>query len=88
LFRVREPSLPQSDHEWESTTLVEFGEDKLPVNSYFARRPERVLGRMTAGTGMYRGALIVQAGLDDAPSALDGVLRQIVTEARGAGAAG
>jgi len=55
IFRRREPGAPvaAASAGWESTRTVEIDGQAVRINSYLADHPERVLGELAVGQGMY-----------------------------------
>ena len=47
---------------WLQSTPMEIGEERLEVNAYFQARPDKVLGQIAVGHGLYGSANLVVAG--------------------------
>lgn len=53
IFRKRLPNEEPAPFDWEHTRTQQFEEGQASVNEYFTHHPERVLGQMQVGHGMY-----------------------------------
>lgn len=60
--------------------------DALDVNEYFDAHPDHILGRLTAGRGMYREHELTVEPTGPLAEQLDAALHRIVTDARSRGA--
>ena len=70
---------------WETTRDVDVDGGRARINRYFAEHPERVLGELSLGSGMYgQETLHVRPpdGLDDLPDRLAAQLAEITALAR------
>lgn len=97
ILRRRAPGEPPGSDEWVRTEQVPLGTGRVDtgdggteiarVNSYFLQHPDRVLGRMSLGHGMYGAStLIVRADdLTETGTRLAGALDDLVNRARTAG---
>jgi SAM-dependent methyltransferase len=90
ILRRREPDRPARDPGWETTRQLELDGQPVRLNRYLADHPERVLGELAVGHGMY-GADTLQVkawgALEDVPGQLRDALRGIAAEARESGQA-
>jgi SAM-dependent methyltransferase len=89
IFRRREPGAPAAAATagWESTRTVEIDGQPVRINSYLAERPERVLGELAVGQGMYSAQTLhvhPRGDLAAVPGQLRDALSQLVSEARAA----
>ncbi|MDJ0321957.1 helicase-related protein [Pseudarthrobacter sp. PS3-L1] len=87
IFRRREPGKEPASTLWETVSAREVDGTITRLNSYFDEHPERLLGELHVGNGMY-GAETLQLRTDDlsaVPARLETVLAQIVTEAKADG---
>jgi N12 class adenine-specific DNA methylase len=55
-LRKRRPGDPASGESWTGLATVQSDDGPIPVNEYFARHPEMMLGKMKLEGTMYRGA--------------------------------
>ncbi len=85
ILQRRDPDTAGLDAGWVDTQDVTFGEDTLPVNTYWVAHPELVLGTMGAGRGLYRDGELVVDGTGDVPIQLGEALTRIVRQAKAAG---
>lgn len=53
ILRRRVPGQPPADNDWELTTTQPADGGIVHINTYFAAHPERILGTLTVGSGMY-----------------------------------
>jgi N12 class adenine-specific DNA methylase len=89
IFRRREPGAPAASATagWESTRTVEIDGQPVRINSYLAERPERVLGELAVGQGMYSAQTLhvhPRGDLAAVPGQLRDALSQLTSEARAA----
>ncbi len=84
ILRRREPGAQPRDTSWESVAEVVVDGHPVRVNSYFVDRPERVLGDLHVGQGMYGDATLSVRAEDLAavPRRLRAQLHDVVREAR------
>ncbi|MDQ1308306.1 MAG: hypothetical protein QG671_4140, partial [Actinomycetota bacterium] len=59
LRRRTEARRPGDKPSWLHTEPMQIGDEEIEVNSYFAERPDRVLGQMAVGHGLYGPTLVV-----------------------------
>ncbi len=88
IFRRRQPQSPPRSTEWQTTQLVDVDGRAVRINSYLADHPDRILGELAVGHGMYSSdALLVRprGALDTLPAQLHDVLCTVVREARADG---
>ncbi|MGJ9401920.1 hypothetical protein [Arthrobacter sp. KK5.5] len=88
IFRRRLPGEEPGDRSWlESRPLGTAAGDEARINNYFAQNPDRVLGTLEVGNGMYGNATVtVRAqNLQTVPELLHGQLQDIATSAVAAG---
>ena len=85
ILRRREADRPASDTGWENTRQLDVDGQWVRLNAYLADHPERVLGELTVGHGMY-GAQTLQVRprgpLDRTPALVRDVLDDVLAEAR------
>ncbi|EMY32805.1 putative helicase [Arthrobacter crystallopoietes BAB-32] len=84
IFRKREPGTEPVSTLWETVTARSVDGQITRVNSYFDEYPERILGELHVGNGMY-GAETLQVITEDlarVPDELQSALDGIVAEAR------
>lgn len=87
IFRRREPDAPVASTAWETVTARKVDDHVVRVNSYFDHYPERILGELEIGHGMY-GADTVHIRADDlatTPGRLSDALANVVAAAHLAG---
>ncbi|MCD5342782.1 helicase [Arthrobacter sp. AK04] len=87
IFRRREAGQEPASTLWETVTARRIDGTITRLNSYFDEYPERLLGELHVGNGMY-GAETLQLTTDDlsaVPGQLDAALAGIVVEAKSAG---
>jgi hypothetical protein len=87
IFRRREAGQEPASTLWETVTARRIDGTITRLNSYFDEYPERLLGELHVGNGMY-GAETLQLTTDDlsaVPGRLDAALAGIVVEAKAAG---
>ncbi|UUL78008.1 hypothetical protein NG819_21905 (plasmid) [Pseudarthrobacter sp. Fe7] len=87
IFRRREPGQEPATILWETVTARQVDGTITRLNSYFDEYPERLLGDLHVGNGMY-GAETLQLTTDDlsaVPARLDAALADVVAEAKAAG---
>ncbi|AEV86815.1 F-box DNA helicase protein 1 [Actinoplanes sp. SE50] len=83
IFRRRGDHEPAAPFTWEYTRQVDVDDVTLPVNNYFVEQPQRVLGRLAAKDGLYRGdELTVTGDPAAAPDQLRDALAAIAAEAQ------
>ena len=88
ILRRRDPSGDVDAAGWETTREVDVDGGRARINRYFAEHPERVLGELSLGSGMYgQETLHVHPpdGLDDLPDRLAVQLAEITALARAHG---
>ena len=83
ILRRREPGRePDAGADWEQARMISLDGAQVPVNEYFLRHPENVLGEMAAVHGAYTaGDLVVTAAGETGP-ALAAALDRITVSAR------
>ncbi|HWI02805.1 MAG TPA: hypothetical protein VNT52_03115, partial [Acidimicrobiales bacterium] len=87
ILRRREPGRTARAESWERSVLLGVDGGEIPINEYFVRHRERVLGQLVAGGGQYSQVdLHVRADPNRplAPALAEG-LAAIVAEARAEG---
>lgn len=87
ILRRREPGREPAGEAWELTRPLDVATDAAQpdqANEYFLRHPERVLGEMTLGRGMYRDGEVLVHATGDTTADLVRVLGEVVNEARAA----
>ena len=87
IFRRREPGQEPATTLWETVTARQIDGTITRLNSYFDEYPERLLGELHVGNGMY-GAETLQLTAEDlsaVPARLNAALADIVAEAKAAG---
>ncbi|HKT04655.1 MAG TPA: DEAD/DEAH box helicase family protein, partial [Rugosimonospora sp.] len=77
IFRRREDDREPAPFDWEYTAAVDVEDVTLRVNAYFVAHPERVLGRLAVGDGLYRHDEVSVAG---DPAAAPAQLAQALAE--------
>ncbi|GLW34471.1 hypothetical protein [Actinoplanes regularis] len=83
IFRRRGDLEPAAPFAWEYTRQVDVDGVTLPINSYFAEQPHRVLGQLAAKDGLYRGdELTVTGDPAAAPAQLRDALAAITADAQ------
>ncbi len=83
VFRRRDDDTPPASTLWETVTARKVDDQAVRVNSYFDHYPQRVLGELGVGHGMYgEQTLHVRGDLDDVPGRLTGALDEVVQAAR------
>ena len=86
IFRRRESDREPAAFDWEYAHPVEVDSVAVNVNDYFTARPERVLGRLAVGDGLYRrDELSVAGDPDTAGTDLRRVLAAVAQEAHASG---
>jgi len=86
ILRRREPGRDPAPFDWEYTVPVDIDGTPVRINSYFAARPQQVLGQLTVGDGLYRhDEVSVSGDPAAAPVQLQAALAEIAAEARAAG---
>ena len=86
IFRRREDGRPPADEEWETVTPISVDGQTIKINAYFDHHPERVLGDLAVGQGMYgNDTLIVRGDLDRLDAELADAIDQVTFTARRAG---
>ncbi len=84
VFRRREDGTPPRDTVWETVTPRVVDGERVRINSYFDVHPERILGELRVGNGMY-GATTLSvhaADLSTVTQQLEEALAAIVAQAR------
>lgn len=84
IFRRREDGTAPRDLVWETVTPRVVDGERIRINSYFDAHPQRVLGEIHVGNGMY-GAATMQVVPDDLAATaqkLEAALDDIVALAR------
>ena len=87
IFRRREPGQEPASTLWETVTARQIDGTITRLNSYFDEHPDRLLGELHVGNGMY-GAETLQLTTDDlsaVPDRLNAVLADVVADAKTAG---
>jgi N12 class adenine-specific DNA methylase len=55
-LKKRQPGIQTAGHAWQQLGVVASEDGPIPVNEYYARNPERMLGTLKLEGTMYRGA--------------------------------
>ncbi|ACL42491.1 helicase domain protein (plasmid) [Pseudarthrobacter chlorophenolicus A6] len=87
IFRRREPGQEPATNLWETVTARQIEGTITRLNSYFDEYPERLLGELHVGNGMY-GDETLQLTTDDlsaVPARLNAALAGVVAEAKASG---
>ena len=74
ILRRRHPDEPARETSWETTRLVDVDGRQVRINSYLAEHPQRVLGELAVGQGMYGADTLhvhPRGNLEDTPGAAD-----------------
>ena len=85
ILRRRHPDEPARDASWETTRLIDVDGRQVRVNSYLAEHPQRVLGELAVGQGMYGADTLhvhSRGTLEDTPAQLTEALGELVDSAR------
>ncbi len=82
VFRKREQGEPARDTSWVDAQKMDVNGHQIPVNTYFAEHPEKILGEMTTGRGQFSAAELIVKGDRDAAPALKEALDGLVAEAK------
>ncbi|SDT36628.1 Adenine-specific DNA methylase, N12 class [Jiangella sp. DSM 45060] len=83
VFRRRDRDTPPRSTLWETVTARKVDGEIVRVNSYFDHHPERILGDLGVGLGMYGAqTLHVRADLAQTPARLAGALAGVAEAAR------
>ena len=83
ILRRREPGRePDVGVAWEQARMIGLDGAQVPVNEYFLRQPENVLGAMSAVHGAYRADDLVVTATGDTGPALAAALERITGSAR------
>jgi N12 class adenine-specific DNA methylase len=86
VFRRREDDRSPAPFDWEYTNLVDVDGTAVRINGYFAERPQRILGSLAVGDGLYRRDEVSVAGDPAAaPAQLREALAEIAREASESG---
>ena len=88
ILRRRDPGANPEPAGWETTRDVDVDGGRARINRYFADHPERVLGELSLGSGMYGQETLhvhLPDGLDDLPDRLAAQLAEITALARAHG---
>lgn len=81
MFRRREESEPAADQTWESVRPIDVDGHLIRVNNALLDRPDRILGDLSVGTGMYGSSTVhVRGNLDELGARLGTVLQKAVEE--------
>ena len=90
ILRRRHPDEPARETSWENTRLVDVDDRQVRINSYLAEHPQRVLGELAVGQGMYGADTLhvrPRGNLEDTPAQLTEALGELVDTAREQGLA-
>jgi N12 class adenine-specific DNA methylase/SAM-dependent methyltransferase len=85
ILRRRHPEEPARETSWENTRLVDVDDRQVRINSYLAEHPQRFLGELAIGQGMYGADTLhvrPRSGLEDTPAQLTEALGELVDSAR------
>ncbi|MGP0035800.1 MAG: methyltransferase domain-containing protein [Solirubrobacteraceae bacterium] len=85
ILRPRHPDEPARETSWENTRLVDVDDRQVRINSYLAEQPQRVLGELAIGQGMYGADTLhvrPRGNLEDTPAQLTEALGELVDSAR------
>ena len=85
ILRRRHPDEPARETSWENTRLVDVDDRQVRINSYLAEHPQRVLGELAVGQGMYGADTLhvrPRGNLEDTPAQLTEALGELVDSAR------
>jgi N12 class adenine-specific DNA methylase/SAM-dependent methyltransferase len=82
ILRRRETGREPDAVSWERTRLISLDGAQVPLNEYFLRHPENVLGTLTAINGAYRADDLVVTATADTVPALTGALGRIAESGR------
>ncbi|MGI8697141.1 MAG: helicase-related protein [Mycobacteriales bacterium] len=86
ILRRRGDDQPPICEAWETVVPISLDGHTVKVNAYFDQQPDRVLGQIGVGHGMYgNDTLLVDGNLDSLEEELANTLEQIVWSARRAG---
>ena len=75
VFRRRPRDVEADDDSWVRTELVDLDGERLRLNRYLVAHPDRVLGQLRAGHGLYGGAEMLVDG-ETAASTLAASIRR------------
>ncbi|GIF74187.1 hypothetical protein Asi02nite_37050 [Asanoa siamensis] len=82
VFRRREADRSAAPFDWEYTNPLDVDGTTVRINSYFTDHPERILGRIVVGDGLYRRDEVAVSGDPaTAPFQLRDALAQIAEQA-------
>ncbi|MGA2929204.1 MAG: methyltransferase domain-containing protein, partial [Solirubrobacteraceae bacterium] len=88
ILRRRERDTPAAAAAWETTRTVEIDGQAVRINSYFVEHPDRVLGELAVGQGMYSAQTLhvhPRGELAAVPGQLRDALSELAFEARAKG---
>ena len=88
IFRRRQPHSPPRSTEWQTTRPSTSTVGRVRINSYLADHPDRILGELALGHGMYGSDTLLvrpRGALDTLPAQLHDVLSTVRREARADG---
>lgn len=87
ILRRREPGTEPVDRDWETTTTLQLDGQRVAINTHFLAHPDRVLGTLGVGTGMYGGdtTRVTPHPNQSTSNLLTAALADVVTQARARG---
>ena len=59
ILRRREPHTPPAEGDWELTREIDVNRSQVRINAYLAAHPQRILGELAVGHGMYDGQTLL-----------------------------
>jgi N12 class adenine-specific DNA methylase/SAM-dependent methyltransferase len=85
ILRRREADREPAGAAWETAVPVHVGDDQALMSEYFHQHPERVLGEVSIGHGMWGPGELLVTGTNAPAAAFAEALAGLVDEALGAG---